>query len=34
MKFLWVISIICGAIGFMQGIVGVFGAVSAPQQAA
>lgn len=34
MKFLWVISIICGAIGFMQGIVGVFVAVSAPQQAA
>ncbi|WP_044611930.1 hypothetical protein [[Enterobacter] lignolyticus] len=34
MKFLWVISLICSIIGFAQGIVFVFGAVSAPQQAA
>lgn len=34
MKFLWVVCIICGVIGFAQGIIGVFGAVSAPQQAA
>lgn len=34
MKFLWVISIICGAIGFLQGVIGVFSANGAPQQAA
>ena len=34
MKFLWAISVICGVIGFMQGIVSVMGAASAPQQAA
>ncbi|WP_223861976.1 hypothetical protein, partial [Enterobacter hormaechei] len=34
MKILWAICVVFGAIGFVQGIVGVFGAVSAPQQAA
>ena len=34
MKFLWAICIVCGIVGFIEGIVAVFGAVSAPQQAA
>ena len=34
MKILWVISLLCSAIGFIEGILGVFGAQSAPQQAA
>ncbi|KAA8730223.1 hypothetical protein [Ewingella americana] len=34
MKALWVIAAICGVIGFFQGIIAVFGANSAPQQAA
>ena len=34
MKALWVIALICGVIGFVQGVLSVFGANSAPQQAA
>ena len=34
MKSLEVISLLCSAIGFIEGILGVFGAQSAPQQAA
>lgn len=34
MKALWVIALICGVIGFFQGVLAVFGASSAPQQAA
>jgi hypothetical protein len=34
MKFLWALCIVFGVIGFIEGIVSVFGAVSAPQQAA
>ncbi|HHD2941728.1 TPA: hypothetical protein ACNZ88_004522 [Enterobacter kobei] len=34
MKILWAICVVFGVIGFVQGIIEVFGAVSAPQQAA
>ncbi|PBI78956.1 hypothetical protein [Rahnella victoriana] len=34
MKALWVIALICGVIGFVQGVLSVFAANSAPQQAA
>ncbi|MBC1185899.1 hypothetical protein HII27_09235 [Kluyvera sp. SCKS090646] len=34
MKILWGFSVICGVIGFLQGVVAVFGATGAPQQAA
>lgn len=34
MKILWTICILCGVVGVLEGIVGMYNAESAPQQAA